>query len=198
MFEFVKRFVKRVIGLFSTTEIKNVFNIDIALTEEMQRHILLWTEMYCGNAPWLNEDVVSLRLEQGIVREFSNITLTEMTTNISNKKLAEIFNKAIRNINEHLQSGLATGALIIKPLGGDNVQYISQDRFIPVEYDSTQRLIKVIFPDIRQVGENEYYIRLEYHSISKENGLTIMNKAFHSNSVDTLGKECPLWLIVLA
>ena len=64
MFEFVKRFVKRVIGLFSTTEIKNVFNIDIALTEEMQRHILLWTEMYCGNAPWLNEDVVSLRLEK--------------------------------------------------------------------------------------------------------------------------------------
>ena len=118
-----------------------------------------------------------------------------MTTNISNKKLAEIFNKAIRNINEHLQSGLATGALIIKPLGGDNVQYISQDRFIPVEYDSTQRLIKVIFPDIRQVGENEYYIRLEYHSISKENGLTIMNKAFHSNSVDTLGKECPLSVV---
>ena len=192
MFETIKRFVKKVIGLFSTTEIKNVFDVDIALTEEMQRYILLWTEMYSGNAPWVNEDVVSLRLEQGIVREFSNITLTEMTTSISNKRLEEIFNKAIRNINEHLQFGLATGAMIIKPLGGDSVQYLAQDGFIPVECDSRQRLIKVIFPDIRQVGENEYYIRLEYHSVSGESGLTIINKVFYSHSPTVLGRECPL------
>lgn len=177
--------------MFSASEIKNVFDVDTALSGEMSRQIELWTEMYSGNAPWLNEDVCSLRLEQGIVREFANTVLTEMTVNVSDNRLNDIFKGSIRNLNENLQTGLATGAMVIKPLGATAVQFIPQNCFIPVEYDSRGRLLKVIFPDIRQTGENEYHIRLEYHKLS-ENGLEISNRAFKSNSRNTLGKECRL------
>lgn len=195
MLEGLKRLVKKVIGLFSVKEIKDVFHIDAAITGEMQHRIQLWHDMYSGKAYWINEDVFSLRLEQGIVREFANIVLTEMTVSVSNEKLKHIFDTAVRDLNENLQLGLATGAMIIKPLGTDGVQYVAQNSFIPVEYDSEKRLIKVIFPDIRQTGEYEYLIRLEYHSVSSETGLTIINKVFKSSSPDTLGKECPLSVV---
>ena len=192
MFERIKQLLSRRIGLFPTAEIKKVFDVDIAVSEEMARKIEFWQDMYAGCAYWIDDDVISLRLEQAIVREFSNAVLTEMSTAISDKKLDNIFTNAIRNLNENLQSGFATGALIIKPLGKDCVQYIPQSQFIPIEYDSRGRLIKVVFPDVRQVGEHDFYTRLEYHCLSQKNGLTVINKAFHSMSRDTLGKMCPL------
>lgn len=192
MFERIKQLLSRRIGLFPTAEIKKVFDVDIAVSEEMARKIEFWQDMYAGRAYWIDDDVISLRLEQAIVREFSNAVLTEMSTAISDKKLDNIFTNAIRNLNENLQSGFATGALIIKPLGKDCVQYIPQSQFIPIEYDSRGRLIKVVFPDVRQVGEHDFYTRLEYHCLSQKNGLTVINKAFHSMSRDTLGKMCPL------
>ena len=67
-----------------------------------------------------------MRLEQSITREFANITLNEMTVNISNETLSKLFETATEELNSELQSGLATGAMVIKPLGGDRVQYISQ------------------------------------------------------------------------
>ena len=125
--------------------IKNALNIDIALTDEMLKSIDVWQNSYSGRALWLDEyHVVSLRLEKSIVREFSNVSLSEMTSSVSYKPLDEIYKKAIRNINTHFQRGLATGAMIIKPLGGSKVQFVSANAFIPVEYDTDGRLIKVI------------------------------------------------------
>lgn len=82
--------------------------------------------------------------------------------------------------------------MIIKPLGADKVQYVPQSQFIPVEYDVNGRLIKVIFPEIKRMGDNDYRIRLEYHALDYEKGLTITNRAFRSNDGVSLGAEIPL------
>lgn len=178
--------------MFPSKSIKEAYSVDIAVTDLMLRHITEWDRMYFGKASWLSQDVISLRLEQGIVREFANITLNEMTATVTDDNINEIFQKAIEDINQNLQKALATGATIIKPLGGNNVQYVPQTEFVPIEYDVNGRLMKVIFPEIKRISEHEYLIRLEYHSLDPEKGLTITNRAFRSSSPDSLGKEIPL------
>lgn len=177
--------------LFPIKDIQTALKIKPAISEEMLDKIETWQNCYSGNAPWLKEDVYSLRLEEAVVKEFSNVTLNEMTASVSVPKLNDIFNKAIRNLRINLQKGIATGAFIIKPLGGDKVQYVSANAFIPIEYDCEGRLLKVIFPEFKKIGDN-YFTRLEYHDLDKDNGLIITNTAYMSSSSNTLGREIPL------
>ena len=177
--------------LFPLKDIKQALGIKPAITDDMLSSIELWQKCFSGNAPWLNDDVISLRLEQSITREFANITLNEMTASVSNDKLQKIFETATEDLNSELQSGLATGAMVIKPLGGDKVQYISANAFVPIEFDTRHRLVKVIFPEFKKIGDN-YYTRLEYHSLDTEKGLTITNTAYVSASEGQLGREIPL------
>lgn len=177
--------------LFPLKDIKQALGIKPAITDDMLSSIELWQKCFSGNAPWLNDDVISLRLEQSITREFANITLNEMTASVSNDKLQKIFETATEDLDIELQSGLATGAMVIKPLGGDKVQYISANAFVPIEFDAKHRLVKVIFPEFRKIGDN-YYTRLEYHNLDPKKGLTITNTAYVSANEGQLGREIPL------
>lgn len=180
--------------MLSKSDISSVYGVDLAITDDMISAIDDWEGMYSGKAHWINhkKGIYSLRLEQAIVREFSNVSINEMTVKISNKKLDEIFRNSVKNLNLNLQRGLASGAMIIKPLGDDKVQFVPQSQFIPIEYDVNGRLIKVIFPEIKRLGDNDYRIRLEYHSLDYKKGLTITNRTFRSFDGVSLGKEIPL------
>jgi A118 family predicted phage portal protein len=177
--------------MFPLKDIKQALGVKLAITDDMMQSIEMWQKCFAGNAPWLNDDVISLRLEQSITREFANITLNEMTASVSNDKLQRLFETATEDLNIELQAGLATGAMVIKPLGGDKVQYISANAFVPIEFDARHRLVKVIFPEFKKIGDN-YYTRLEYHSLDTEKGLTITNTAYVSASEGQLGREIPL------
>jgi A118 family predicted phage portal protein len=177
--------------MFPLKDIKQALGVKLAITDDMMQSIEMWQKCFAGQAFWLSDSVISLRLEQAITREFANITLNEMTASVSNDKLQRIFETATEDLNSELQSGLATGAMVIKPLGGDKVQYISANAFVPIEFDARHRLVKVIFPEFKKIGDN-YYTRLEYHSLDTEKGLTITNTAYVSASEGQLGREIPL------
>lgn len=186
---FMKGLISR---LFAVKDIKSALGIEVAISHEMLDKIDLWRRMYEGSAPWVSNDVISLRLESAICREFANIVLSEMSSKVSNEKLDKLFKSSISDINEHFRKGLATGAMIIKPLGEDKVQFVPQNAFIPVEYNVQGVPVKVIFPEFKQLGETRFYTRLEYHSLDPVNGLTITNKAYFSTSKSNLGREIPL------
>lgn len=177
--------------MFPLKDIKQALGVKLAITDDMMQSIEMWQKCFAGQAFWLSDSVISLRLEQAITREFANITLNEMTASVSNDKLQKIFETATEDLNSELQSGLATGAMVIKPLGGDKVQYISANAFVPIEFDARHRLVKVIFPEFKKIGDN-YYTRLEYHRLDTEKGLTITNTAYVSASEGQLGREIPL------
>lgn len=177
--------------MFPLKDIKQALGVKLAITDDMMQSIEMWQKCFAGQAFWLSDSVISLRLEQAITREFANITLNEMTASVSNDKLQKIFETATEDLNSELQSGLATGAMVIKPLGGDKVQYISANAFVPIEFDARHRLVKVIFPEFKKIGDN-YYTRLEYHSLDIKKGLTITNTAYVSASEGQLGREIPL------
>lgn len=189
--DFIKGVWRR---LFPIKDIKAALNIKAAVSQDMLNRIECWHNCYSGNAYWLTDNVQSLRLEQSITREFSNIVFNEMTASVTVPKLDAIFKTAIRDINMYFQEALATGAMVIKPLGSDRVQFVAANAFIPIEYDSRGRLIKVIFPEFKKLND-KYYTRLEYHDLDPEKGLTITNTAYVSERDESLGKEIPLTVV---
>ena len=190
----VKAFLSGVKSMISGTDLKKVVGDNSALSSDMVNHIELWRNMYDGKAPWISAklDIVSLGLEGTIAREFADVCLNEMESTTGNENLDKIYDYAIRDLNENLQEGIALGAFCIKPLGtAGQVEYVSQDDFIPISYDSRGRLTDVIFVETRRKGDYDVYRRLERHTVT-DKGLTITNKAYKSNSKDQLGNETGL------
>lgn len=196
MFERIKNAVKGVFRrMFPIRTLKELFGQDIAISQEMIVAIEKWAAMYRGQAPWVDDQVDSLQIEQGICREFANVCLNEMESSISNEQLDEIYQSAIQDLNENLQSGLALGSFCIKPLGEDKVEYITQDRFIPIKFDARGRLTRVAFVDIKKVADYDYYIRFEVHTWNKNKVLNIQNLAYHSSDQASIGRPVRLDIV---
>lgn len=177
--------------MFPIKSIKQVIGSDVAMSQDMIGKIEYWNRMYKGNAEWTGDQIQSLKLEQGICREFANVCLNEMETKISIEKLDVIYQRAISSLNENLQSGLGLGSFCIKPLGPDAVEYITADKFIPVEFDAEGMPTRIVFISIKRAGESSYYLRFEYHVLDK-NGLTITNQAYHTSDLGSIGSPISL------
>ena len=176
--------------LIGTDSINAATGGSVAITDSMQAAIDGWYNQYIGKADWVTDTVKSQRYEVAICRDFADVVLSEMQVKITDDRLQAIIDGLQADLHTHLQLGLATGGLIIKPLGANKVQFIAANSFVPLEYDSRGRLISVIFPDSKKLG-NTYYTRLETHRLSAD-GLTITNKCYRSTSASTLGVECSL------
>lgn len=178
--------------MFPVKNIKHVFEQDAAISESMITEIEKWSAMYRGHAPWVNDAVQSLQIEQGICREFANVCLNEMESSVSVEQLDEIYKAAVRDLNENLQAGIGLGSFCMKPLGGSSVEYIPADRFIPIAFDSRDRLTSVVFIQTKRVSENSFYLRFEFHEWKPDKTLQIRNKAYHSSDQSTIGSPIAL------
>ncbi len=181
MLRAIIKFLKGVIDkMFKKTTLKKVIGEDVQLSDSMITKLEEWNDMLVGKAKWCTSDdgITSLGIESEICKEFTNVCLSEMTAKVTgNDKLDEIFQKAIKNLNENLQDGLALGSMVIKPLGNDEVEYIRADNIIPIEYNADGLLKKCAFIQSKKINDKEYYHRVEFHLLG-DNGLTIMNKAY--------------------
>ncbi len=181
---------RRVQSMFERTDLKQVLESEIELTAQMIDAIDLWQNMLTGSAPWTNK-MPSMGLESGICREFADVAINEMQAKVEdNESLDQIFQTAIRELNENLQDGLALGSLIIKPLLGGRVEYVTADNFIPIRFDSG-RPVDCVFIERKQINENKFYHRLERHTLTPA-GLTITNKAYQSTSSARIGMQVSL------
>lgn len=179
--------------MFPAKTLKQVVGREVAISQPMVDKIELWGQMYRGQAPWVDDQVKSIRTEQGICREFANVCLNEMETKLSNEQMDEIYQQAIRDLNENLQSGLALGAFCIKPLGGGDVEYVTADRFAPLEFDAKGRMTSVVFIQVKQVAEDKYYLRFETHEWKKaDKSLRITNKAYSTENPSNIGTPISL------
>ena len=176
--------------MFERTDLKQVLGSEIELTAQMIDAIDLWQNMLTGSAPWTDK-MPSMGLESGICREFADVAINEMQAKVEdNESLDQIFQTAIRELNENLQDGLALGSLIIKPLLGGRVEYVTADNFIPIRFDSG-RPVDCVFIERKQINENKFYHRLERHTLTPA-GLTITNKAYQSTSSARIGTQVSL------
>ena len=58
--------------MFNYTTLKNIIGKDVALSQTMIDAINGWKRMLVGNADWCDDTVESLKLEEGICREFAD------------------------------------------------------------------------------------------------------------------------------
>lgn len=191
MFEKLREFIEKVKRLFSKSDVNTVFGVDPAYSEIMGSKITEWLNAYRGNAPWVDDYVKSLKIEESICREFADVVLSEMSVKVSNKKLDDIFQKNMSMITEHLQSGIALGSFVLKPLGGDKAEFVTADKFIPLSFNDEGKVDDIVFVSRKVKAENDIYYRFERHTLDA-GGLTIRNVAYHSHNEGSLGTQCGL------
>lgn len=191
MFDGFKRIWKGILRMFGYTTIKSIVGKDVTLSSSMIRAINEWKQMLDGKASWTNDQIESLRIEEGICREFADAALVEMETNIDNERLNKIYQKCIADLNEELQEGLALGSLIIKPIGPDTAEFVTANHFIPISFDDDGKPTDVGFLSVKRVGDNKVYTRFERHYFLNGN-LTIENKCYRSSNESDIGSRCEL------
>lgn len=189
MFEGIKTFWRSIRSMFTKTDIKRLVGEDFELTKDMVEGIELWDNMLRGQAPW-NNAAPSLGIETGICREFADIAINEMDAKVDDESLDELFRNAIKDLNENLQDGLALGSLIIKPMMGGKVEYVTAKDFIPVKFDS-DKIIDCVLIERKKRGDSKYFFRTERHQLTDQ-GLRIENRAYYSASPAQLGRQIPL------
>ena len=177
--------------MFNKSDIQKVTGMDIVISADMIKKIEEWVKMYKGKAPWCDDYIKSLKLEQGICREFSDVVLSEMTISVSNKKLDDIIQKSTSSLSENLQAGLAYGSFILKPLGADKYEFVTADKFVPISFDDAGDITACVFVSRKKVKDDSFYTRFELHELTKE-GLHIHNWAYHSNNETDIGRPCEL------
>ena len=178
--------------MFNYTTLKNIIGKDVALSQPMIDAINKWKKMLVGNADWCGDIVESLKLEEGICREFADSVLVEMEAKIlNNDNMDVVLQKSLSDMNKKLQTGLALGAMVLRPLGPDKAEYVAADKFIPISFDDSGTPNDIAFLVVKRVGENDYYTRVERHYFTNGN-LTIENKCYHSQSQSDIGQYCSL------
>lgn len=192
MFDGLKRLWRRVMDMFSYTTLKNVIGRDVALSQYMIDAINEWKSMLNGSAEWCDDSVESLKLEEGICREFADAVLVELDAQIlNNDKVNEVLSRSLKDLNKKLQSGLALGALVLRPIGKGKAEYITADKMIPICFDDDGKPNDIAFLSVKTIGENDYYTRVERHYFT-DGHLTIENKCYHSESLNDIGRMCSL------
>lgn len=181
--------IKQMLGI---NDYKQLFG-DVDMTSEMLQFIDYWRDMQTGNAPW-NNTAASIQIPQGICREFADVAINEMTMTTKSEKIEAVLEDIEENLNESLQDGLALGALVIKPYmkndGSIGIDFVGPDRFIPIRFSDTGKLLDVAFVQTLRKSDTEKYYRIERHTL---NGgmLTITNRAY-TGGVNNIGAQIPL------
>ena len=191
MFDGFRKIWKGLMRMFGYTSPKNIVGTDVTLSEKMIGAINEWKAMMSGQAVWITDYVRSLKIEDGICREFADAVLIEMESNVSIEKLDNIYQKSIADLNENLQDGLGLGSLVIKPIGENRAEYIAADKFIPITFGDDGKPTDIGFLTIKRMGQNDYYTRFERHYFVNGN-LTIENKCYHSQDPSDIGQQCSL------
>ena len=117
--------------------------------------------------------------------------LWEMEIKISNDKLLKLFEKTTESLNENLQDGLGLGSFCLKPLGNEQAEFVTADKFIPVSFGNDEKPNDIVFLDFRDIDDSKYYVRLERHSI-KNGFLEITNEAYSSSTRYGFDRKIPL------
>ena len=191
MFDGFRRFWRGVMRMFGYTTLKNIVGKDITLSDRMIDAINDWKNMMNGQADWITDYVKSLKIEDGICREFADAVLIEMESNVSIERLDKVYQKSISDLNENLQEGLGLGSFVLKPIGADRSEFIMADKFIPISFGDDGKPVDIGFLTTKRIGDNDYFTRFERHYFTNGN-LTIENKCYHSQDPSDIGQICSL------
>lgn len=190
--------IKEVITkLLDKKSVAEKLGVTIAVSQDMTSAIRLWSDLYEGKAPWLNENVRSKRLAYAVTHEMARLVTLEMSSELSGGRRAEylapFYDKVVADAPVFVEKACAMGGVMLKPFitpNGISTAYVQADSFFPTAFDSSGNITGCIFVERKIVGKR-YYTRLEYHNFTAGE-YTVLNKSYVSESSSDLGRSISL------
>ena len=177
-----------------TKVLKNDGEVSFAMSDRTALMIELWSSMFEGKAPWLNEKVEDLTLAPASAGEIARLVTLELQTKVEGSGRASyidrIYQKVVRKARVFSEYACAKGGLVLKPyVSGDNifVQLIQADSFFPISFDDSGNMTYCVFVEQFREGST-IYSRVESHKL-EDRQLTIRNRAFVARTEGLLGSE---------
>lgn len=186
--------------------LESAFDTTIAISSKMDNEIQLWSEMYEGRPPWVNDNVKTLGLPAAIAGEIARLVTMEMEVKVSGSPMADYINEqlsgCISRARQYTEYACAKGGIALKPYvipeeKKIGISIVQAEDFYPTKFDSNGDITGGIFPDQKIIGDKKY-TRMEKHEL-EGTVYTIQNKVFMSvvSEVDDrndnfLGKEVEL------
>lgn len=186
-------FIKGVLRmLFRGDTVKKAIGAEVAVSEEMQRAIALWQEMFQNKAPWLDENTQSMGLAAAAASEIARLVTVEFHSEVTGGRRAAVLQRSydfvLSKLREQTEFAAAMGGLVFKPYldnGRIAVDFVHGDRFLPTAYNSRGEITGAVFLERVRKGK-AYYTRLERHTLG-DTGYTVENKAFLAYQETELG-----------
>lgn len=185
MFKKIKELIGKVVSkLLYRNDIQKELNINIGISDDMERAIELWSLLYEDEAPWKKDEVKTLNLPSAIASEIARLVTVEFESEvIGNDYLNEQYQVAIKDIRRYVEYACAKGGLIFKPyVNGDciEVDFVQADKFLPTGYNSRGEITGVVFIEFNKKGK-KIYTRLEHHNLT-DKGYFIHNLVYEKDS----------------
>lgn len=185
MFKKIKELIGKVVSkLLYRNDIQKELNINIDISDDMERAIELWSLLYEDEAPWKKDEVKTLNLPSAIASEIARLVTVEFESEvIGNDYLNEQYQVAIKDIRRYVEYACAKGGLIFKPyVNGDciEVDFVQADKFLPTGYNSRGEITGVVFIEFNKKGK-KIYTRLEHHNLT-DKGYFIHNLVYEKDS----------------
>lgn len=198
MLKKIKELIGKVVSkLLYRNDIQKELNINIGISDDMERAIELWSLLYEDEAPWKKDEVKTLNLPSAIASEIARLVTVEFESEvIGNDYLNEQYQVAIKDIRRYVEYACAKGGLIFKPyVNGDciEVDFVQADKFLPTGYNSRGEITGVVFIEFNKKGK-KIYTRLEHHNLTDE-GYFIHNLVYEKDSnsdEQSLGRRIPI------
>ena len=155
-------------------------------TKEYLRSVRLWSDIYCGRAPWLKGGGTGLNLASDIAGELARLTVSELNMNLEceDGERKEALEGALEKVSASLkvwcEYACACGGVILKPCptkNGIGISCVLPGDFIPLGFEDGKMNSAVFFD--RVISNGRYYLRAEEH-YPTEDGYLILNHAFVS------------------
>lgn len=163
--------------MFDYNKILTDFGLDSQTSEEMIKAIEMWSSIFNGRAPWVdNNEIFSLNTAKTICEKVASAVTIELKTKVSDNYLDSDYQKVIKNIRKYVEYAIGKGNMFFKPVyeeGNISVSIIQADKFIPFKFDSSGKLTGIIIID-QVIRGNDVYTRLELNELTS-NKLHIKN-----------------------
>ena len=185
--------------MINQADISKALGVKIPVSSKMQTALSEWEDLYINESSWLKGDTISLELASEISSETARLITNGGKSWISGSQraryLQEQYSSFMIHIRRDVELACALGGIVFKPyLVGRQIKVdsITADRFLPVSFDSDGEITAAVFQE-RQTIEKNFYTRLEYHSLDTHSMIyTVVNRAFVSKDMWSLGRECSL------
>ncbi len=187
------------------TNIDTAFKVNAVRSPDMENAIRLWMNIAAGKPPWLREKefIRTISFSNTMARELAGL----VTQNIDIKMdaayaggnvpflQAAIDSSFLEKAQDIMEKVIRYGGIMAK-WNGTGVEYLTPDRFAVTEADGDGHITAATFYSYYAEGK-KYYTRAEWHRFdgTTEEGQSIYkisNKAFISDTADTLGTEIAL------